>query len=210
MKNLKQTKRQQNLNRIEQIKDLGTSMDEYVRVNVLDSYDKAINDVIIRIQNNINKNDLPVTGKINDIRISSTNGTTIDIIANKQLVFQSRGVSGTKKKRNTPHFYSDKKPPVQPILDWLKRRNINTSRNEELFNEEVEFTDNEKLQLKIAYAIRESIFQNGFKGYDLYEKEIPKLIEDLRAAGIQAVIQSINQVVVGIKESAQRNIIKKK
>jgi hypothetical protein len=208
MKNLKQTKRQQTLNKIEQIKDLGTNMDEFVRNNVQGSFDKAIGDFINRVQQNITKSDVAVTGKISDIRIDSSDDL-INIIANEWLVYQSRGVSGTQKKYNTPHFYSTKTPPVQPILDWVKRKNINTRNQEQEFQEEVEFTDDEKLQKSIAYAIRNTIFKEGIKPKNLYEKEIPKLIEDLNKAGVGAVVQSLNQVIDGIKANAQRVIMKK-
>ena len=38
--------------------------------------------------------------------------------------FIDKGVSGTKKKYNTPYSYKDKMPPIKPLADWAKRKAI--------------------------------------------------------------------------------------
>lgn len=38
--------------------------------------------------------------------------------------FVDKGVSGTKKKYNTPYSYKDKMPPIKPLADWAKRKAI--------------------------------------------------------------------------------------
>tara|TARA_R110000744_G_scaffold74226_2_gene148333 strand:- start:215 stop:733 length:519 start_codon:yes stop_codon:yes gene_type:complete len=39
-------------------------------------------------------------------------------------MFQDKGVSGTKKKYNTPFSYTNKQPPSTPLANWAKFKNI--------------------------------------------------------------------------------------
>ena len=38
--------------------------------------------------------------------------------------YQDQGVSGVKKKYNTPFSYKSKMPPEKPILDWINKRRL--------------------------------------------------------------------------------------
>lgn len=38
--------------------------------------------------------------------------------------FQDKGVSGTKRKYDTPYSFSNKMPPIKDIAQWAKRKNI--------------------------------------------------------------------------------------
>ncbi len=52
-------------------------------------------------------------------------------------VFQDKGVSGTEKKYNTPFSYKSKMPPVKPLADWAKNRNIRLRDEKGKFKKEV-------------------------------------------------------------------------
>ena len=39
-------------------------------------------------------------------------------------IFQDKGVSGKEKKYNTPYSYKSKMPPIKPLAQWAKSRNI--------------------------------------------------------------------------------------
>lgn len=188
------SKKSQMESKIALLDSIGTSKDSFSKV-IKNPIETAIGDFIVRVQKNINDLGLPVTGAINDITIES-DGDTINIVGNPHLIFQSRGVSGTKFKRDTPHSYSDKRPPIEPIIEWIKKSN-KVSINEDKFGGTVKFkelTDDEKIK-KVAWAISTKIFQEGIAPKNIYEKEIPKLIEDIQKQIVDFSVQYINQQI---------------
>ena len=52
------------------------------------------------------------------------NSFSIEFLMNEYGIYQDKGVSGTEKKYNTPFKYGSKMPPVKPLADWAKKRNI--------------------------------------------------------------------------------------
>lgn len=93
-------------------------------------------------------------------------------------MFQDKGVSGIKKKYNTPFSYKSKMPPIKPLQLWAKKRNIRLR--------------DEKGQYKkgnyktIGFLIARSIFEKGIKPSLFFtkpfERAIKRLPEDLREA----------------------------
>jgi hypothetical protein len=67
-------------------------------------------------------------------------------------VFQDAGVSGTKKKYNTPYSYKSKMPPVKAFDKWLVRKGIAPRKNGK-------FTSRKSL----AFLIARSVYRNGIK-----------------------------------------------
>ena len=203
------TKKAQFETKLDMLDSIGTSKEsfEVVKTNVIE---RILGEFVERVQNNIDRLGLPVTGAISEISIQS-DGDTINVVGNPHLIYQSRGVSGTKVKRDTPHSYKDKRPPVQPIIDWIKNSKKITI-NESSFGGKEKFkdlTDDEKIT-RVAYAIREKIFQEGFEGKDIYEKEIPKLVEDLQKEISDFAVQYINQVIsINPREGGGNRIVLK-
>jgi len=150
----------------------------------LSAAEQAAGDFIQRVKKNITEKDIPVTGKIEDINIRTENNQVL-ITGNAYLLYQSRGTNPKDKKLyDTPYQFEDKKPPVQPILDWIKRKNINASDNESFYGKPSPFEDTteEQAQINLAYAIRESIYsKKGLPPLNFWDVEIPKLVEDLKA-----------------------------
>ena len=70
-------------------------------------------------------------------------------------VYQDKGVSGTEKKYNTPFSYKSKMPPIKPLADWAKARNIR------LRDEQGKFTKGN--YNTIGYLIARSIYRKGIK-----------------------------------------------
>ena len=70
-------------------------------------------------------------------------------------VYQDKGVSGTEKKYNTPFSYKSKMPPIKPLADWAKARNIR------LRDAEGKFTKGN--YNTIGYLIARSIYRKGIK-----------------------------------------------
>ncbi len=67
-------------------------------------------------------------------------------------VYQDAGVSGTKKKYNTPYSYKSKMPPVKAFDKWLVRKGIAP-------REKGKFASRKSL----AFLIARSVYRNGIK-----------------------------------------------
>jgi hypothetical protein len=67
--------------------------------------------------------------------------------------FQDQGVSGVKKKYNTPFSYTNKQPPAQVFEAWIKRKGIKGR------DKRGRFITNKSL----SYLIARSVFNNGIK-----------------------------------------------
>lgn len=68
-------------------------------------------------------------------------------------VFQDKGVSGTKKKYNTPFSYTTKMPPRQTLEDWVSKRRF-------------QFRDKQGKFMSyktMSFLIQKSIFEKGIK-----------------------------------------------
>lgn len=83
--------------------------------------------------------------------------------------FQDKGVSGTKKKYNTPYSYKDKMPPARVFDKWMIRKGIAPR--------------NEKGQLQsrkgLAFAIARSVYRNGIKPSLFFTKPFEKAFKNL-------------------------------
>lgn len=206
-KSYKQTKKaihQANVDKLDNLGQLESSFEEVIAGTVEDILASWIEETKAKIV----ALDLPVTGKIGDIDLQGKEGG-FTISANPQLVYQNAGVNGAKnKKYKTPHQYTDKKPPVQPILEWIKRKNLN-KRNNPAYNEDgspfAEVSE-EKQQMSLAYAIREKIYQDGFKPNNFldYESLVKRLEEVIPDLTIQYITQAVDLVNPATKRISTR------
>lgn len=87
--------------------------------------------------------------------------------------FQDKGVSGVKKKYDTPFSYKDKMPPVRVFDKWMINKGIAPRNSKGQF----------QTRKSLAYAIARSIYMNGIKPSLFFtkpfEKEYKKLGDDL-------------------------------
>lgn len=67
--------------------------------------------------------------------------------------YQDKGVSGKKKKYNTPYSYKDKQPPASAFDKWIVRKGIAPRNDKGQF----------QTRKGIAFAIARGIFINGIK-----------------------------------------------
>lgn len=212
MPNKKQaTKKSQYEAKVKHLDALGTDIKEFIQQESMSKVEEILGRFIERIHTNIdNEKDMVTTGSINDITLQAE-GNKINVIGTKHLLFQDRGVNGAvKKKYNTPHAYTDKMPPVQVFVDWIKRKNINLVNNHKYKGDGSPFehmTEDERIN-SAAWGMAKKVYKEGFKPRKIYSKEIPKLIKDLKKEITDFTIQAITQVI-DVKPSAQRTIIKK-
>jgi len=86
-------------------------------------------------------------------------------------LFQDKGVSGTQKKYNTPYSYKSKMPPIKPLAQWAKSRNIR------LRDEQGKFTKGN--YNTIGYLISRSIYRKGIKPSLFFTKPFEQAFKKL-------------------------------
>lgn len=116
------------------------------------------------------------------------NSISMEFLMEDYGIFQDAGVSGTKKKYNTPYSYKSKMPPPKAFDNWIVRKGIAP-------REKGKFTSRKGL----AFAIARSVFRNGIKPSLFFtkpfEKAFKKLPEELvEKYGLDA-IKLFNQQV---------------
>lgn len=93
-------------------------------------------------------------------------------------MFQDKGVSGKKKKYDTPFSYKNKRPPIGPLAQWAKKKNIRLRDKQGRFKKGNYNT--------IGFLISKSIFEKGLKPSLFFtkpfEKAIKRLPDDLQEA----------------------------
>jgi hypothetical protein len=101
-------------------------------------------------------------------------------------VFQDKGVSGIKKKYNTPYSYKQKMPPPSKLDKWTVKKGIAPR------DEKGRFLSRKSLQFLIA----RSIFYNGIKPslfftkpFEKYAKGLPKELEQAFALDTEAFLE---------------------
>lgn len=196
--------------RVEQLDNFGSNPAEYVQVSVKNAFESAVGQFIERVHNNINsEKNFVTTGAISNITIQSSENQ-LDVYGSKHLIYQDRGVNGSVKKLyDTPHSYTDKRPPISVFEDWIRTKNIQLRDNERYYGDASPFadlSDDQKIK-SAAWAMSTKVFKEGFKPRYIYSKEIPQLIEDIKKNISTFTIQMINQVI-DVKPSARRTIIR--
>jgi hypothetical protein len=107
-------------------------------------------------------------------------------------VFQDAGVSGTKKKYNTPYSYKSKMPPVKAFDKWLVRKGIAP-------REKGKFTSRKSL----AFLIARSVYRNGIKPslfftkpFEAAYKNLPQeLIDKYGLDAIELFNEQIDEII---------------
>jgi hypothetical protein len=191
--------------KVNQAGQLGTDINQFIMVDKFSEVEKIFGEFVERVKKNIDsEKDMVVSGKISDIEVKAENGF-VNVYGSPHLVYQDRGVNGTKKKLyNTPHSYTDKMPPVSVFENWIKRKGINTKDNPK-YGDEAAFAElsEDKQIKKAAWAMAKKVFNEGFKPRNIYSKEIPKLVEDLSKVIANFVPQYLIQNI-DVKPPAKR------
>jgi hypothetical protein len=108
-------------------------------------------------------------------------------------VFQDTGVSGTKKKYNTPYSYKSKMPPVKAFDKWIVRKGLAPRKSGG------QFTSRKSL----AFLIARSVFRNGIKPslfftkpFEAAYKNLPQeLVEAYGLDAIELFNEQIDQII---------------
>ena len=84
--------------------------------------------------------------------------------------YQDLGVSGVKKKYNTPYSYTSKMPPARVFSDWVVRKGL-----EGIRDDKGRFIKRKSLQ----YLIARSVYNKGIKPSLFFTKPFEKAFERL-------------------------------
>lgn len=184
------------------LKEYGTAKGDFE--SNLSVIEQVAGRFIERVKENIQKEDMVVTGAIEDITVKPENDR-VNIYAHPWLLYQDRGVNGAEvKKYNTPHSYTDKMPPVYVFKDWIREKNVQLRYEPSYGGSPSSFAhlDNEAKISKAAWGMAKKVYKEGFKPRHIYSKEIPELVDDLAdELGDFAVSQVIQQI--DVKDSAK-------
>ena len=98
--------------------------------------------------------------------------------------FQDKGVSGVKKKYDTPYSFKTKKPPFKPIQEWVKKRRF-------------QFRDKKSGKFmsynSTAFLVVQGIFNNGIKPSLFFTKPFEKAFERLPDELVEAYGLDVEQ-----------------
>tara|TARA_R100000908_G_scaffold61088_1_gene38845 strand:+ start:382 stop:894 length:513 start_codon:yes stop_codon:yes gene_type:complete len=107
-----------------------------------------------------------------------SNAIGINFIMDDYGKFQDKGVSGTKKKYNTPYSYTTKMPPPSAFSQWVVRKGLEGTRDKKTGK----FLSRKSLQ----YAVAKNIFKYGIKPSMFFTKPFnaafKRLPDDLQNA----------------------------
>jgi len=106
------------------------------------------------------------------------NSFSMEFLMDEYGVFQDKGVSGTEKKYNTPFKYGNKMPPVKPLADWAKAKNLRLRDSKGRFKKGSYKT--------IGFLIARSIQKKGIKPSLFFTKPFNKAFKNLSKDLVEA------------------------
>ena len=120
------------------------------------------------------------------------NSISIQFTMENYGVFQDAGVSGTKKKYNTPYSYKSKMPPAKAFDKWIVRKGIAPRKSGGQFAS----------RKSLAFLIARSVFRNGIKPslfftkpFEAAYKRLPEeLVEKYGLDALKLFNQQIDQI----------------
>lgn len=120
-----------------------------------------------------------------DLNVSA-NSFSLKFLMEEYGKFQDKGVSGTKKKYDTPYSYKDKMPPPNKMDKWIVKKNLKGLRNDK-----GQFISRKSLQFMIA----RSIFKKGIKPSLFFTKPFEKAFKDLPQDIVKAYALDVEELI---------------
>jgi hypothetical protein len=106
---------------------------------------------------------------INGVTKAFPNSIQVQFEMEDYGVFQDKGVSGTKKKYNTPFSYTSKRPPRKTLEEWVSKRRF------QFRDEKGRFMSYKTM----AFLIQRSIYEKGIKPSLFFTKPFEKAFKNL-------------------------------
>lgn len=155
------------------------------------AFRKFANRVQQQTRSNISKKDLKASGTLrNDVKFyTKRNKNSIELIYErpKYADFQDQGVSGVKKKFNTPFSYTTKRPPSKVFAKWARQKNIKP--RDKKTGRFISFKSFGFLVARKIYnfGIKPKLFFS--KPFKQQTKTLPKPIEDAFASDVDKFLK---------------------
>ena len=142
-------------------------------IEVRKELEKFKNAVIKESRNNLKSMRKDTFGKLSkslrgQVKVSK-NSFEFDFMMEEYGIYQDKGVSGIKKKYNTPHKYTNKMPPTKALDKWIVKKGIAPR------DDKGKFTSREGLK----FAIARKIYINGIKPSLFFTKPFEKYYKRL-------------------------------
>ena len=116
----------------------------------------------------------------------SPNSFSMSFLMEDYGIFQDKGVSGVKKKYNTPYSYTNKMPPPSKMDKWIVRKGLKGVRGKD-----GKFITRKSLQFMIA----RSIYNNGIKPSLFFTKPFKKAFTNLDKDIIKAYQLDVEELL---------------
>ena len=159
--------------------------------NVKDSLNKFAKYVVQQSRSNLTKGKKNVSKSLYDSiaydLTVSPNSFSLSFIMDEYGMYQDKGVSGTEKKYNTPFKYTNKMPPIKPLADWAKFKNIRLRDAKGKFAK-----GNYKT---IGFLISRSIYRKGIKPSLFFTKPFERSFKNLPQEVVEAFALEIEDLL---------------
>ena len=129
-----------------------------------------------------------------DLNVSK-NSFGLEFLMEDYGIFQDVGVSGVKKKYNTPYSYTDKMPPPSKMDKWIVKKGIAPK------DKNGKFIKRKSLQFMIA----RSIYNNGIKPSLFFTKPFKKAFKNLD----KDIVKAFRLDVEALLETTVKDNLKK-
>jgi len=129
-----------------------------------------------------------------DLNVSK-NSFGLEFVMEDYGIFQDKGVSGVKKKYNTPYSYTDKMPPPSKMDKWIVKKGIAPK------DKNGKFIKRKSLQFMIA----RSIYNNGIKPSLFFTKPFKKVFKSLD----KDIVKAFRLDVEALLETTVKDNLKK-
>jgi len=147
--------------------------------------------VVQQARSNLTKRKMNVSKDLYDslkYRVKKVgNNLILTISMDEYGKFQDRGVSGTKKKYDTPYKYTTKMPPPKAFSQWVVRKGLEGTRDKKTGR----FLSRKSLQ----YAVAKNIFKFGIKPSMFFTKPFEKAFKNLPEELQEAFIIDIDNLI---------------
>lgn len=146
--------------------------------------------LVTEITTELAKKDKKASGKLlksfkSDVA-ATRDGYELFVVAESYFKFIDKGVNGTQRRVGSEYSFRTKKPPLEPLLQWVQIRSI-ASGDREIRN--------------AAFAIQNHIFKNGIKGVNILEGILKNVVDnqlkELQNAYIIQISTKIDSILNG-------------
>tara|TARA_R100000030_G_scaffold19929_1_gene14240 strand:- start:496 stop:996 length:501 start_codon:yes stop_codon:yes gene_type:complete len=117
--------------------------------------------------------------------LSDNSGFILQFLMEEYGAYQDQGVSGTKKKYNTPFKYTNKRPPSSAFDKWSVRKGIAPRQEGGRFAK----------RKGLNFAIAKTIFEQGIRPSLFFTKPFEKRFETLPNELIAAFVNDAEKTI---------------